>query len=220
MNPKLIKEITVRVQQLKQEQTDESVLAANLDAIAEVYETDRATVESIAKDVISSDGVSKRAIDLAKIRNIVWISALLLIMVSVIWLLYSNTQAFKRGAPSDISKENKRTVEYVNQALQSLNVVKISLAENFQTTGSMPSSFTEIGVQESELVATKYIDRLQIAGDGSGTVTISLSRLIGDHRYIKLKPMVRIASHEIEWDCRSNLKPEILDALEGCTPDI
>ena len=218
MNPKLIEEITARVEQVKKEQTDESTLAAHLDAIAEVYETDRTTVESIARKVIGDDAASKTSIDLAKVRNIVWISALLLIILAVIWLLYSSTQAVRVSESSDVSKQNQRTLKYVGQALQSLNVVKISIAENFQTTGLMPSSFDEIGVKESELVTTKYIDRIQIASDG--TVTVSLSRLIGDQRYIKLKPTIRIASYQIEWDCRSNLEHAILDELEGCTPDI
>lgn len=220
MNPKLIEEITARVQQVKKERADESILAAHLDAIAEVYETDRTTVESIARKVIGDSSASKTSIDIVKVRNIVWISALLLIMLAVIWLLYSNTQAVRVSGSNDMSKQNQRTLTYVDQALLSLNVVKISIAENFQATGLMPSSFLEIGVKESELVTTKYIDRIRIADDGTGTVTVSLSRLIGDQRYIKLTPTIRIASYQIEWDCRSNLEPVILDQLEACTPDI
>ncbi len=218
MNPKLIKDITTRVEQVKREKADEVVLSAYLDAISEVYETDRSTVESIARDVMSEKGASSSALDWTKIRNIVWVVALVLVMLSVIWLLYSSTQAFQSSEQNSSSKDNQRTIKYAKEALSSLNIVKISIAEHFQTMGSMPSSFAEIGIKESHFIATQYIDRLSISDEGM--VIVSLSELIGKQRYLKLKPVLRIADDQIEWDCRSNLALAVLDELDQCTPDL
>lgn len=218
MDPKLIKDITIRVEQVKREEADETVLSAYLDAIAEVYETDRSTVESIARDVINKKGASSYALDWIKIRNITWVLALVLVMLSVIWLLYSSMQAFKSSESSSGSKDNQRAVKYVKEALSSLNIVKIYVAEHFQTMGSMPSSFAEMGIKESDLVATQYIDRL-VMTDG-GLIIVSLGELIGSQYFLKLKPVMDIANHAIEWDCRSNLALTVLDELDHCTPDI
>lgn len=217
MNQKLINDITARVEQAKKAHEDESILAAHLDAIAEVYDTDRAVVESIAREAIGDGGIRVKSIDLVKVRNVVWISALVLIMFAVIWLLWSNTQTHKISVSNSVSKTDKLAANYVHEALASLNVVKVSMVEHYHAVGTLPSSFAEIGIKESEFIATKYIDRLQI--DDNSTITVSLSSLIGEQNYIKLTPVTRIASHTIEWDCRSNMKQAILDETPGCTPD-
>lgn len=217
MNQKLINDITSRVEQAKKAQEDESILAAHLDAIAEVYDTDRAIVESIAREAIGDGGIHKKSIDLAKVRNVVWISALVLIMIAVIWLLWINAQTHKTSRSDSASKTDKLSASYVHEALASLNVVKVSMVEHYHSAGRLPSSFAEIGIKESELIATKYIERLQM--DDNSTIMVSLSGLVGEQRYIKLTPITRIASHTIEWECRSNLKQAILNETPGCTPD-
>lgn len=217
MNPKLIKDITDRVKLVEAERADESILAAHLDAIAEVYSTDRETVESIARKVIAGGGSTKKNVDFVKARNTLWIAALVLIMVSVIWLLYNNLKITSGTGDDGLSKSDRRTISYVAEALASLNVVKIYTVEHVATTGVMPSSFSEIGIKESDLVVTKYIDRIQM--NEAGMVTANLSQLIGDQLYIKMIPVLRIASYQVEWGCRSNLKAVILDEINGCTPD-
>jgi len=217
MNPELIKEIKDRVRKVESERAGESILAAHLDAIAEVYGTDRETVESIARNVIAESGSTKKQIDFVKARNILWVSALVLIIISVIWLLYNNLQTSPRAESDDLTKSDRRTIGYVSQALASLNVVKVYVAEHVATIGKMPSSFNEIGVKESDLIATKYIDRIQMSK--GGVVTVNLSNLIGNQRYLKMKPTLRIASYQVEWECSSNLKEVILDEINGCTPD-
>jgi len=210
MNPKLISEVKKRVRQFEQKRVDESVLSAHLDAIAEVYKTDRDTVESIARKVIDE------TTDWVKLRNILWVMALVLVIFSVMWLLYNSTQTSGVSNSDKLSKKNERVVRYVQEALVSLNIVKISVAEHVQAMGEMPSSFSEIGIKESELVATKYIDRLQL-NDG-GIIFVSLSELIGKQRYLELKPVLRIANYQLEWECRSNLDLIVLDEINGCTP--
>ena len=70
-----------------------------------------------------------------------------------------------------------------------MNVIKVLVAEHTATVGSVPSSFDVISVKESDLITTKYIDRIKMESDG--TITASLSNLIGDDRYLKLKPTLR-----------------------------
>jgi len=216
MNPKLISEVKKRVRQFEQKRVDESVLSAHLDAIAEVYKTDRDTVESIARKVIDEGTELTPTTDWVKLRNILWVMALVLVIFSVMWLLYNSTQTSGVSNSDKLSKKNERVVRYVQEALVSLNIVKISVAEHVQAMGEMPSSFSEIGIKESELVATKYIDRLQL-NDG-GIIFVSLSELIGKQRYLELKPVLRIANYQLEWECRSNLDLIVLDEINGCTP--
>lgn len=215
MNQKLIEDIRERVKKVNAERIDESILGAHLDAIAEVYETDRQTVESIARDVIAENGNKIEKIDLIKLRNTLWVSALILIIISVLWLLYSNLQS--KPEHQVLSKSNQRTVEYAKEALASLNIVKLMVAEGVASTGQIASSFEEIGIKESEIVLTKYIDRIHM--DEQGTITADFSKLVGYQRYIKLKPIFRTASFQLEWDCRSNLEQLVIDEIKGCTPD-
>jgi len=216
MNPELISEVKKRVRQFERKRVDESVLSAHLDAIAEVYKTDRDTVESIARKVIDEGVEFTPKTDWVKLRNILWVMTLVLVIFSVMWLLYSSTRTSGVSDSEKLSKKNERIVRYVQEALLSLNIVKISIAEHAQTVGGMPSSFTEIGIRESELVATKYIDRLQLKE--GGIIFVSLSELIGEQRYLELKPTLRITNYQLEWECRSNLDPVVLDEIKGCTP--
>jgi len=216
MNPKLIKDITDRVRQVKAAKEDESILSAHLDAIADVYGTDRATVESIARNVIAEGSAPPRKMDFAKVRNILWISALVLIIISVIWLLFNNLQTSKKADSNGLSKDDMRKVEYVKEALVSLNVMKVYVSEHVATVGTTPTSFSEIGVKESDFVISKYIDRIQMKEDGTVAVTLS-HQLIGDERFITLKPLIQKSTYKVEWDCRSNLKLEILDEIKDCT---
>lgn len=218
MDSKLIQEISKRVRQVQKEKADESVLAAHLDAIAEVHDTDRATVESIARQVIDESHTPNTRVDVVQVRNIVWISALVLIMISVIWLLYDNTQTVRIADQDGLTKNDVRTLSYLSEALASMNVAKIVIIEHYQATGALPKSFAEVGVEEGDLITNKYIKRLQLTDDGA--LKAQLSNLIGDQYYIKLKPVHRLTSEYLEWDCRSNLEPKLLDEHKACTPDV
>ena len=216
MNPQLIKDITDRVRQVKAAKEDESILSAHLDAIADVYCTDRETVESIARNVIAEGSATPKQIDFAKVGNILWISALVLIIISVIWLLFNNLQTSKNADSNGLSKADTRKVEYVKEALVSLNVIKVYVSEHVATVGTTPSSFNKIGVKESDFMINKYIDRIQMKEDGTVAVTLS-QQLMGDERFITLKPLIQKSTYKVEWDCRSNLKLEILDEIRDCT---
>jgi len=211
-----MQEITKRVLQAKESQGNESVLAAHLDAIADVYDTDRETVEAIARKVLAeqSDMVGQ-SFDLKKITNIAWVSALVLIMISVLWLLYQNTQVADRGAHTTEAKAQQKVVEYVSEALAAVNVLKISVAEHHQTYMALPTELAALGVLESELVLNKYIDRMEFTEDA--TIVMHLSALIGKRYYIKLRPVARIASSALEWECSTNLAQGVVDEIDGCT---
>ena len=195
MDQKLIRDIQNRVKQVNAHRADESVLSAHLDALADVYDIDRQTIESIARDVIAKQGNKKNNFDIIKLRNLLWISTLVIIIISVIWLLYNNLQTKPKSTNSNLSKKHQRTTLYVAEALASLNVLKVMSAENLAVTGRFPSSFEEIGVKENELI-TKYISRIKL--DNDGTITATFSELINKQQYIKLKPKIRTGSFRID----------------------
>ena len=214
MNEKLIEDIQRRVREVNAQRADESELSAHLDALAEVHDIDRRTIESIARDVIAERSDKASGLDFIKLRNVLWIGTLVIIIISVIWLLYNNLQ--NEAEPAGLSKDHERKISYVKEVLASLNVVKVYFAENVATTGQVPSSFQEIGVMENELI-TKYISRIQLQ-DG-GVVIATFSELIDEQQYIRLIPILRTSTYTLDWDCRSNLEQNILDEIKGCTPD-
>ena len=221
MDPALIKEITNRVLQIKQAKEDESVLAAHLDAIADVYETDRKTVESIARKVIAEQVSEKkrRSFNLNEVTKTVWVSALVLVMISVVWLLYRNTQIpYSQPVVEETKSEHYKTAAYVAEALSAVNVLKVVIAEHHANYAELPSSFSDMGVNESEFILNKYINRLALEGDS--TTVMTFSQLIGEGYYAKIRPISRIASFSLEWECVTNLTTEVVDLVNACTVDI
>jgi len=217
MDSKLIQEITDRVLEAKKAREDESILAAHLDAIADVYEADRDTVESIARNVLNEHAESvQRGFDLPKITRIVWICALVLIMISVIWLLYRSTQTPQTvSTQSSIAMQLK--LEYVNQAIAAVNVLKINIAEHRQVHGVWPNELSEIGARRSDYILNKYIENIELT-EGA-TIVIHLNDLIGSQHYVTLRPLERIGSDSFEWQCTTNLASEITQLLNQCSSD-
>ena len=216
MNPKLIKEISERVRQVKAMEADEQALSAHLDAIAEVYGSDRETVESIARDIIAQGDSYNKETSLVNLRNTLWVSLLMLMIVSVVWLLFNNLKVASNVNSNALSKSDQRTINYVKEALASLNLAKVYIAEHVATVGQLPTSFQEIGTKESDFISNKYIDEIKM--ESSGKLVVGLSpHFISDKRFITLQPTIQTSTYTVEWDCRSNLELAILDEINGCT---
>jgi len=206
----LIREIAARIAKHKDQQAWDEEFERYLAALAKVYSVDEDTVRHLADQAITARKRETKPPTAKLILPWVAIGALLLIGAATVWLLYRNLNpADSEARSADVNRQ----VNAVQDALASINVLKISVLEHYQVTGQYPSTFEEIGLRESDFVLSGQVERLTLQPGGEIVVT----NVFSDGATIRLQPYQRIASEAFDWRCLTTLPETVTAAIDGCT---
>lgn len=221
MDADLRREITRRVSDRKRDLDDARARRAHIEALADVFDVERAEVEAIAAEVVAErhaggtqPGTAARGSPVTAARgspataarrsNVSWFVGAALVLVAGLTVAgWFATFGFSQHPGLGGSAPYLKT-SIVAGIMSSLTPVKMMVTEHYLANGEYPAGFQELGLRRERLRTADEVD--DIALGPQGEIIVRASRTLGSNAYVVLYPEPRMDGLQLKWQCLSSVQ--------------